>query len=48
MEFIVFCFYLVATVLVLSGAWIPSILAIKIYLFIVTALSLINLGADTN
>lgn len=48
MEFVVFCVYLVATALVLAGAWVPSIMAIKIYLFVVTVLTLINLGSNIN
>lgn len=47
MEFIIFIVYLILTVLAVSGAWIPSILAIKIYLVIVTVGALVNLGAKS-
>lgn len=43
MEFIIFIVYLILAVLAVSGAWIPSILAIKIYLVIVTVGALVNL-----
>lgn len=47
MEFIIFIVYLILTVLVVSGAWVPTILAIKIYLVIITIGALINLGAKS-
>lgn len=45
MEFLFFIGYLISAVLVISGAWVPSILAIKIYLVVVTIAALVNLGS---
>lgn len=42
MNFLIFITYLIGLVLVFAGAWVPSILAIKIYLTIVTIGSFIN------
>lgn len=45
MNFLAFVTYLVGLVLVFAGAWVPSILAIKIYLVIATLCALINFAA---
>lgn len=47
MNFLIFITYLVGLVLVFAGVLVPSILAIKIYLSIVTVGSFINFaGGD--
>lgn len=48
MEFLFFVGYLISAVLVISGAWVPSILAIKIYLVVCAIGALINLGAKSS
>lgn len=48
MEFFVFVAYLIMTVLVISGAWVPSVLTIKVYLVVVTICMLINMGSKSS
>lgn len=47
MQFFVFVAYLIMAVLAVSGAWVPSVLAIKIYLVFVTVCSLINMSSES-
>lgn len=46
MNFFIFIAYLIGSILVVSGVWVPSILAIKIYLVVTTVLALISVYVD--
>ncbi len=46
MNLIIFIAYLISSVMVVSGAWVPSILAIKIYLVVTTLAALISVCVD--
>ena len=48
MQLLAFIIFLIMTVLVISGAWVPSLLAIKIYLVIATLCAFINFSVEIN
>lgn len=48
MDLLIFIAFLIMSVLVIAGVWVPSIIAIKIYLVVITVVTFINLAADMN
>lgn len=48
MQLLAFVGFLIMTVLVIAGAWVPSLLAIKIYLVVCTLCAFINFLTEIN